>query len=131
MGKIATGATIKRDLVKFHGQRESVEPIYENDQPELGFVDEKLTRNRSFSPRFPICISNSWTFGKNRILHHLWRIQNERGISKSCQQLFWFYRGSFGTKSSLVFCQIHNDPLWHIKIWISTFSTNWKRNCKY
>ena len=48
--KIATGATIKRDLVKFHGQRESVEPIYENDQPELGFVDEKLTRNRSAFP---------------------------------------------------------------------------------
>ena len=48
--KVATGATIERDLVKFHGQRESVEPIYENNQPKLGFVDEKLTRKRSDFP---------------------------------------------------------------------------------
>lgn len=48
--RIATGATIERDLVKFHGQRESVEPIYENNQPKLGFVDEKLTRKRSDFP---------------------------------------------------------------------------------
>ena len=48
--RTATGATIERDMVKFHGQRESVEPIYENNQPELGFVDEKLTRKRSVFP---------------------------------------------------------------------------------
>ena len=51
--KTLTGATIERDFIKFHVQREIVKPIYENNRPELGFIDEELTRKKSFFPISP------------------------------------------------------------------------------